>query len=64
MRYEKGGTAGAYAPIRIFLDGDKGGLTRLYDECLIEDAVDPNAEFPYQEFLRMLHKRIRTKLSA
>lgn len=64
LRYEKGGTAGAYAPIRIFLDGDKGGLTRLYDECLIEDAVDPNAEFPYQEFLRMLHKRIRTKLAT
>ena len=61
LRYERGGTAGAYPSVRIILDGDKHGTTALYEECLIEGAVDSTQEFPYQPFLAMLHKRIRAK---
>ena len=62
IRYEKGGTAGAFAPVRVFIDGDMKGQEELFNECLVEEAVDKNTEFPYQDFLCMLHKRIRTKI--
>ena len=63
LRYEKAGTAGAYPPVRVFVDGDKKGMEMLFDECLVEDAVDKNSEFPYSDFLSMLHKRIRATIS-
>ena len=63
LRYEKAGTAGAYPPVRVFVDGDKKGMEVLFDECLVEDAVDKNSEFPYSDFLSMLHKRIRATIS-
>lgn len=64
LRYEKGGTAGAYPPVRVFVDGDKKGVEMLFDECLVEDAMDKNTEFPYSDFLSMLHKRIRAALQV
>ena len=63
LRYEKAGTAGAYPPVRVFVDGDKKGMEALFDECLVEDAMDKNSEFPYSDFLSMLHKRIRATIS-
>ena len=63
LRYEKAGTAGAYPPVRVFVDGDTKGMEVLFDECLVEDAVDKNSEFPYSDFLSMLHKRIRATIS-
>jgi hypothetical protein len=47
IRYEKGGTAGPCAPVRVWVEGDQKVNTELYDECLVEDAVDKNTEFPY-----------------
>ena len=47
IRYEKGGTAGAYSPVRVFAEGDVKGQELLFDECLVEEAVDKNSEFPY-----------------
>jgi len=66
IRYEKGGTAGAYSPIRIFVDGDtkKAFNKILIEECLVEESVDRQREFPYQEFLCFLHKRIRSKIQG
>ena len=55
-------TLGAQQPVRLVLAGDKGALTMLYDATMIEDAIDSNLEFPYQEFLSMLHKRIRNAI--
>jgi len=62
IRYEKGGAAGACAPVRVWVEGDPKVKDILFDECLVEDAVDKNTEFPYQDFLCMLHKRIRAKI--
>ena len=62
IRNEMGGTGGAISPDRIFVDGDKAGINEIiFQECLVEEAVDKQTEFPYQEFLCMLHKRIRAK---
>lgn len=47
IRYEKGGTAGAYSPIRVYIEGDMNILAAVYDSCLVEDAIDKNTEFPY-----------------
>jgi hypothetical protein len=48
IRYEKGGTAGAYSPIRVYIEGDEKGVREvLFDECLVEEALDKNIEFPY-----------------
>jgi hypothetical protein len=58
IRYEK--SAGAYAPLRLILAGD-AAEKELFESCLIEDSVDVNKEFPYSEFLCMLHKLIRSK---
>lgn len=40
LRNEKGGTAGSFSPIRVFLDGDKKIFSILIDECLVEDTSD------------------------
>uniref|UniRef100_A0A7S3IHI3 Uncharacterized protein n=1 Tax=Strombidium inclinatum TaxID=197538 RepID=A0A7S3IHI3_9SPIT len=61
LRYEMGGTAGSYAPVRVFLDGDQQGTTELYTDYLIEDTVDKNSEFNYQDFLCLLHKKVKEK---
>jgi len=46
------------------VDGDFDGvMNELFQSCLVEDALDKQNEFPYQDFLCMLHKRIRAKLS-
>ena len=50
--------------MRVVLDGDQFGVHKLYEECLVEDTTRQESEFPYQSFLSMLHKRIRTKLTA
>lgn len=47
IRYEKGGTAGAYSPVRVYVDGDPQIPLALFDDCLVEDAIDKNTEFPY-----------------
>jgi hypothetical protein len=33
----------------------------LVNECLVEDSVDKNADFPYADFLQMLYKLIQAK---
>jgi len=48
--------------VRVFLDTDKKSVNSLFEECLVEDTVDVQSEFPYQDFLCMLHKRIRAKI--
>ena len=63
-RNERGGSAGSLCPVRVVLDGDQFGVHKLYEECLVEDTTRQESEFPYQSFLSMLHKRIRTKLTA
>lgn len=62
IRNEKGGTAGAYAPVRVIVDGDQKGIEMLFEECLVESTVDIKSEFPYTDFLSMLHKRIRATM--
>lgn len=47
IRYEKGGTAGAYSPIRVYVEGDLNIPAAVYDPCIVEDAIDKNTEFPY-----------------
>lgn len=58
IRYTKGGLP--YAPVRLVLAGDNMEREVL-ESCLVEDSVDINKEFPYNDFLCMLHKLIRNK---
>ena len=58
IRYEKNG--GAYAPLRLILAGD-AAEKELFETSLVEDSADFNREFPYSDFLCMLHKLIRSK---
>ena len=60
IRYEKNG--GSQAPLRLVLAGDPSEK-EMFETCLIEDSVDINKEFPYSDFLCMLHKLIRSKTS-
>ncbi len=61
LGYEMGGTAGSYPPVRIYLDGDQQGTAELCQDYLIEDTVDKNNEFNYQDFLCLLHKKVKEK---
>ena len=58
LRAEKGGVA--YAPLKIIYPQDPLEKEAL-DSCLVEDSIEINKEFPYSEFLCMLHKLIRNK---
>ncbi len=58
IRYEKVG--GANAPLRLIYAGDQNEK-ELIENCMVEDSVDVNREFPYTDFLCMLHKLIRNK---
>ena len=62
IKAEKGGAA--LSPVRVFIDGDQNSTNMLLEECVVEDTIDKNSEFPYQDFLCMLHKRIRALLTA
>lgn len=61
LRYEKMGVA--YQPLRLVLGGD-GQEKELIEQCLVEDSADINKEFPYTDFLCMVHKLIRNKTPA
>lgn len=43
-------SAGAYPPVRIMYGADKRER-ELVNECLVEDSVDKNSDFPYSDFL-------------
>jgi len=58
LRYEKIGVA--YQPLRLVYAGESQEK-EMIETCLVEDSVDINKEFPYTEFLCMLHKLIRNK---
>lgn len=58
IRAERGGAA--YAPLKIIYPGD-GSEKEALETCLIEDSAEINKEFPYSDFLCMLHKLIRSK---
>ena len=45
IKAEKGGSA--LSPVRVFIDGDQNSTNMLLEECVIEDTVDKNSEFPY-----------------
>lgn len=56
IRYER--VDGATLPTRVILSGNKNSKPIL-EESLIEDSANQQTEFTYQDFLSMLHKRIR-----
>ena len=58
VRCEKTGLT--YQPLRLVYAGD-AQEREMIESCLIEDSVDINKEFPYSEFMQMLHKLIRNK---
>jgi hypothetical protein len=58
IRYEKCG--GTYQPLRLVYAGDSQER-ELIESCLVEDSLDISKEFPYTDFLCMLHKMIRSK---
>ena len=45
IKAEKGGSA--LSPVRVFIDGDTNNTNLLLDECVVEDTIDKNSEFPY-----------------
>jgi hypothetical protein len=49
-----------YQPLRLIYAGDVQER-EMIESCLVEDSVDINKEFPYNEFMQMLHKLIRNK---
>ncbi len=59
LRSEKIGVG--YQPVRLIYQGDSNQEKELVETCLVEDSVDLQKEFPYTEFLCMLHKLIRNK---
>jgi hypothetical protein len=56
IRYER--TDGSTLPTRVVLTGANDAKEVLV-EALIEDSANQQTEFAYQDFLSMLHKRIR-----
>lgn len=40
---------------------DSQHFNEVKNEIWVEDTQDPNTEFSYNDFLGMLHKRIRSK---
>lgn len=60
IRNEKGGCT--YQPLRLIYAGSKDEKI-IMESCLVEDSADINKDFPYSEFLCMLHKLIRNKTS-
>lgn len=56
IRYER--TDGPILPTRVVLTGAADAKEVLV-EVLIEDSANQQTEFSYQDFLSMLHKRIR-----
>ena len=58
LRSEKFG--GAYSPLRLVYSGaDVATEKEIAETCFVEDSNDINKEFPYSDFLCMLHKLIR-----
>ena len=57
IRYER--PDGAPMSVRVLILDQHGNDVRR--EIWVEDTLDTNAEFSYQEFLGMLHNRIRAK---
>lgn len=49
--------------MRMVYVGDNVAEKEFQELCLVEDSADVNKEFPYSEFLCMLHKLIRNKTS-
>lgn len=60
IRTERGGS---YPPMRMIYVGDNVAEKEFQELCLVEDSADINKEFPYSDFLCMLHKLIRNKTS-
>ena len=56
IRYER--TDGPTLPTRVVTTSSKASKPILA-ESLIEDTTNSQVEFTYQDFLSMLHKRIR-----
>jgi len=56
IRYER--SDGASLPTRVVTTGGKHSK-QVLAESLIEDSANQQVEFNYQDFLSMLHKRIR-----
>jgi len=57
IKAEKGG---AYQPLQIIYADDPGERDVLA-QVFVEDSGDVNKDFPYNDFLCMLHKMIRNK---
>ena len=56
IRYER--SDGSTLPTRVALSASQAAKPILA-ESLIEDTVNAQLEFTYQDFLSMLHKRVR-----
>jgi len=46
--------------VRVLIDNDPDGL-EVTSECFIEETKNTSTEFAYNDFLSMLHKRVRSK---
>ncbi len=57
IRAEK---TGSYAPLKLLMAGDASESESL-QSFLVEDSTNVNKEFPYSDFLCMLHRLIRHK---
>ena len=58
IRYER--SDGAPMATRVVVT-DTAHFNEVRNELMVEDTVDQATEFSYNDFLCMLHKRIRAK---
>ena len=56
-------SAGPYPQLKIIYGADKRER-ELMNLCLCEDSVDKAKDFPYSDFIVMLHKSIQNRISS
>lgn len=58
IKFER--TDGPQLPVRVIIDTSPDGQ-EVTSECFVEETKDSSTEFAYNDFLSMLHKRVRAK---
>lgn len=62
IKYER--TDGPQLPVRVIAMNDAVAANEVMAECFVEDTQDASTEFAYNDFLSMLHKRVRVKTAT
>jgi len=62
IKYER--TDGPQLPVRIVVMNDAATANQVMTDCFVEETQDSSTEFAYNDFLSMLHKRVRSKTTS